>query len=173
VNVHFTLRYPNTSHYPAFSYGTINLQGLKISRHGFFNTKICDRTAELDMNSCYESHHSLTSKRLRLELYDKRTKNHLYVLRNICSFKELICTFNVLRKFATIRRRPSEAIVLFQLSGSKRCKAVGEVWPETRCRNYRSQSDSYRASPMLPNKRARQPGNVAKSECLFYWGLRS
>jgi len=61
-------------------------------------------------------------------------------------FKKFICTFNVLTKSATMRRRPSEAIVLFQLTGSKHCKAVGEVWPETRCRDYRSQSDSYRAS---------------------------
>jgi len=66
-----------------------------------------------------------------------------------------------------------QATVLFQLIGSKHCKAVGEVWPETRGRDYRSQSDSYRASPALRDKRARQPGNVAKSECLFYWGWRS
>jgi len=84
-------------------------------------------------------------------------------------FKKFICTFNVLTKFATMRRRPSEATVLFQLIGSKHGKAVGEVWPETRCRDYRSQSESYRASPTLRDKRAWQPGNVAKSECLFYW----
>jgi len=41
----------------------------------------------------------------------------MYVSRNICSFKKLICTLNVLSKFATIRRRPSEASVLFQLIG--------------------------------------------------------
>jgi len=34
------------------------------------------------MNYCYEKHHSSTSERLRLELYDKRAENHLYVLRN-------------------------------------------------------------------------------------------
>jgi len=36
-----------------------------------------------------------------------------------------------------MRRKPSEATVLFQLIGSKHCKAV-EVWQETRGRDYRS-----------------------------------
>ena len=46
---------------PAFSYSTINLQGFRISRHGYFTTKSCDRTAQLDMNYCYKNHYSLTS----------------------------------------------------------------------------------------------------------------
>jgi len=47
---------------PCLQLGTTNLQGLRISRHGFFNTKSCDRTAELDMNYCYKNHYSLTFK---------------------------------------------------------------------------------------------------------------
>jgi len=30
------------------------MQGLRISQHRLFNTKICDRRAELDMHNCYE-----------------------------------------------------------------------------------------------------------------------
>jgi len=39
-----------------------------------------------------------------------------------------------------------------QLIGSHRCKPVGEVWPETIGWEYRSRSDSHRASPMPRNK---------------------
>jgi len=67
----------------------------------------CDRTAELDMNYCYEKHYSWTSNRLRLELYDKRTETHLY------------CTFNILRKFATVLTGPSEATVLSSINWIK------------------------------------------------------
>jgi len=66
-------------------------------------------------------------------------KEYLFVL----TFKKLICTFNILRKFAIIHKRSCEAGGCLQLIGSKHCKAVGEVWPETRSRDYRSRSDSY------------------------------
>jgi len=46
----------------------------------FLIQKNCDRIAELNINYCYKNHCSFTSKGLQLELYDKRTQTHFYVI---------------------------------------------------------------------------------------------
>jgi len=44
-----------------------------------------DRTRH-ELAHCYEIHYSSTFKQIRLELYEKRTKIHLRVLRNLFAF---------------------------------------------------------------------------------------
>jgi len=81
---------------------------------------------------------------------------------------------NVLKKFATVRRRPSEAAVL---SSTNWIKSLQTSRRRSMTRNhrsdYRSRSDSHRPSRMPRNKVQWLPDNVTKSEGLFYWGLRS
>ena len=58
-----------------------------------------------------------------------------------------------------------------QLIGSNRCEPV-EVSPETIGRDYRSRSDSHRASPMPCNK-VQGYLTTQRNPSVFYWGLRS
>jgi len=53
----------------------------------------------------------------------------------------------------------AKQLCCLQLIRSKRCKAVGEVWPEIKGQDYRSRSDRYSASPMLSDK---EHGNQAR-----------
>jgi len=87
-------------------------------------------------------------------------------------FKTLTCLFNVLKKFASVRRRPSEAAVLSSTNWINVLQTSRSM-----TRNHSSalsfairQSSCFADAAQLS---ARLPDNVTKSECLFYWGLRS
>jgi len=121
------------------------LQGLRISQRGYFIQKSCDRTAEPDMNYCYKITTVLLQSDCDWNCTTKEPKLISTFLGIFVRFKKLICTLKVLRKFATVHRRPSEATVLSSI-GSERCKAV-EVWAEIKGRDYRSRSDSYVLRP--------------------------
>jgi len=60
------------------------MQGLRISQHRFFNTKICDRTAELDMHNCYEEYYRFKAAAIGIVL--QKNRNSFVRLRNSIAF---------------------------------------------------------------------------------------
>ena len=80
---------------PCFHLGIQTCKVWELVNMDFLTQKCCDRT----------------SKRIRLELYDKRTEIRLAFQGIFVCFEKLICLFNFFMKFATVRRRPREAAV--------------------------------------------------------------
>ena len=109
---------------PCFHLGITNLQGLRISQRGFYNTKMLRYNFQANTIGIV------------------RQKNR----HSFARFKEYFLTFQ--RSLLLYVEDQANLLCCLQLIGSNRCEPVVEVRPETIGRDYRSRSDSHRASPM-------------------------